>query len=79
MFRVIPLAKLGGKVSGDGRELRKSGLKSLDGQSQSKGGAKRNSPVAEQVKDLELSLQWLWSLLWCRFDLWPGNFYMPQA
>ena len=33
--------------------------------------------MAEQVKDLVLSLLWLRSLLWCRFDLWPGNFWMP--
>ena len=26
------------------------------------------------VKDLVLSLLWLGSLLWCRFDPWPGNF-----
>ena len=31
------------------------------------------------VKDLVLSLQWFGSLLWCRFDLWPKNFYMPWA
>ena len=30
--------------------------------------------MVEQVKDLVL-LQWLKSLLWCRFDLWPGNFH----
>ena len=29
------------------------------------------------VKDLMLSRQWLESLLWHRFDPWPGNFYMP--
>ena len=32
-----------------------------------------NSPVAQWVKDLGLSL------LWCRFSLWPGTFYMPQV
>ena len=31
------------------------------------------------VKDLVLSLLWLRSLLWCRFDPWPGNFCMPQV
>ena len=30
------------------------------------------------VKDPVLSLWWLGSLLWCRFDPWPGNFHMPQ-
>ena len=31
------------------------------------------------VKDLVLSLLWLGSLLWCRFDPWPGNFCMQRA
>ena len=31
----------------------------------------------QHVKDLVLSLQWLWSLLWHRFDPWPRNFHMP--
>lgn len=31
-------------------------------------------PLVERwVKDPELSLLWLGSLLWCRFDAWPGN------
>ena len=29
--------------------------------------------MAQQVKDLALSLQQLRSLLWCRFSPWPGN------
>ena len=29
---------------------------------------------AQQFKDPALSLQWLRSLLWHRFDTWPGNF-----
>ena len=29
--------------------------------------------VVQQVKDLVLSLQWLRSLLWCRFSPWPRN------
>ena len=36
----------------------------------------RSSPVAQQVKDPVLSLQRLRLLLWCGFDLWPGNFHM---
>ena len=32
-----------------------------------------SSSVEQQVKDLALSPQWLWLLLWYRFDLWPGN------
>ena len=32
------------------------------------------SPVAQAVKDPVLSLQRLRLLLWCEFDLWPGNF-----
>lgn len=34
------------------------------------------SLVAEWVKDLEVSLEKLRSLLWYGFDLWPGNFLM---
>ena len=26
-----------------------------------------------------MSLLWLRSLLWCRFDPWPGNFHMQQS
>ena len=33
-------------------------------------------PVAQRVKDLALSLQWLGLLLWRGFDPWPGNFHM---
>ena len=33
--------------------------------------------MVPQVKDLALSLQWLRSLLWSRFDPQPQNFYMP--
>ena len=32
-----------------------------------------------QVKNLAMSLQWLGSLLWCGFNPWPRNFYMPHA
>ena len=39
----------------------------------------RSSSVAQQVKDPALSLKQLRSLLWCRFDPWPGNLHMPQA
>ena len=35
--------------------------------------------MAQQVKGPALSLQQLRSLLWLRFDPWPGNFHMPQA
>ena len=34
--------------------------------------------VSQWVKDLALSLLWLWLLLWFGFDPWPGNFHMPQ-
>lgn len=37
-----------------------------------------SSLVAQQVKDPELSLQWLESLLHSSFHLWPGNFYTPR-
>ena len=35
--------------------------------------------MAQQVKDLVLSLQWRSSMLWCGLDLWPRNFHMLQA
>ena len=34
--------------------------------------------MAQQVKDLVLSLQQLRSLLVHRFDPWPENFHMPR-
>ena len=33
--------------------------------------------MALQAKDLELSLLWLWLLLWCRFSPWPWE--LPHA
>ena len=33
--------------------------------------------MTQWVKDLVLSLQQLESLLWRRFDPWPGNYNMP--
>lgn len=33
--------------------------------------------MAQLVKDLILSLQWLWLLLCYNLDPWPGKFYMP--
>ena len=33
--------------------------------------------MAQQVKDLVLSLQWLGSLLWILFDSWLRNFHTP--
>ena len=35
----------------------------------------KSSLVAQWVKDSALSLWWPGSLLWCRFDPWPGNFH----
>ena len=35
--------------------------------------------MAQWVKDLALSLQWLGSLLWHELDPEPGNFHMLQA
>lgn len=32
--------------------------------------------MPQQVKDPAWSLQWLRSLLWHKFDLWPGNFHV---
>ena len=34
--------------------------------------------MAYWIKDLALSLLWLWSLMGHRFNTWPGNFHMPQ-
>ena len=33
----------------------------------------RSSLVTQWVKDLALSLLWLWLLLWHVLDPWPGN------
>ena len=35
--------------------------------------------MAQWVKDLVLSLQWLGLLLWCGFDPWPRNFHMLEV
>ena len=39
--------------------------------------------MAQCCKDLALSLLWLGSLPWCRFDPWPRSFHMlwmrPEA
>ena len=35
--------------------------------------------VAQQIKDLVLSLLCLWIQLWHGFDPWPRNFHMPRA
>ena len=35
--------------------------------------------MAQWVKDLALSLQWLRLLLRHKLDYWPGNFHMPQG
>ena len=35
--------------------------------------------MAQQGKDLALSVQWLGSLLRCRFSPWLGNFHMLQV
>ena len=40
---------------------------------------KGSSMVVQWVKDSALSLLWLRSLLWHRFDPWPGNFRMLWA
>ena len=42
-----------------------------------KGKKSWSSLVAQQVKDLALSLLWFWLLLWHRFDPWLGNFCRP--
>ena len=39
----------------------------------------RNPLEAQWVKDPALSLLWLWSLLWHRFDPWPRYFCMLQV
>ena len=35
--------------------------------------------VAQGVKDLMFSLQWLWSLLWHWFNPYSRNSHMPQV
>ena len=35
--------------------------------------------MAQRVKDLELSLRWLWPPLWHELDCWPGDFYMSYV
>ena len=35
--------------------------------------------MAQQVKDLALSLLWFKSLLWRKFNPWPRNIHMPQV
>ena len=35
--------------------------------------------MAQRAKDLTLSLQWLWSLLWRGFSPWPRNFHMLRV
>ena len=39
----------------------------------------RSSLVVQLVKDLVLSLLWLWLLLQRGFDPWPGKFCMLQV
>lgn len=38
----------------------------------------RSSLVSQWIKDLALSLQWLRSLLWCRFNPWPWKFFQTE-
>ena len=35
--------------------------------------------MAQRVKDLALSLPWLWLQLWCGVSLWPGNVHLLQV
>ena len=35
--------------------------------------------VVQGVRDLALSLLWLWLQLWHRLNPWPGNFCMQEA
>ena len=37
-----------------------------------------SSLVVQRVKDLVVSLLWLWSLLWHKFNSWAGNFRKLQ-
>ena len=38
---------------------------------------KEDDPKVKYYSSLALSLLWLGSMLWRRFDPWPGNFLMP--
>ena len=35
--------------------------------------------MAQGVKDPALLLLWLRSMLWRKFNPWPGNFYIPWS
>ena len=35
--------------------------------------------MAQWVKDLVLSLLWLWLQLWCGLDPWPWNFLIAMG
>ena len=35
--------------------------------------------MVQWVKDLVLSLPWLWLLLWSGFDPWPGGFPCAES
>ena len=39
----------------------------------------QSSQVAQWIKDLVLSLLWLWLLLWHEFDPWSRKFHMTWA
>ena len=39
----------------------------------------RSSLMAQGVKDPALLLLWLRSMLWRKFNPWPGNFYIPWS
>ena len=41
--------------------------------------SQQSTLVVQQVKSLVLSLQWLRSLLWCKFGQWFGNFHISRA
>ena len=39
----------------------------------------RSRHVVQWVKDLAVSLLWLWLQLWCGFDPWPRNLHMLEV
>ena len=69
-----------GRGGGEGEGELCSKIKDLDwnfGSADNK--ISRSSLVAQQVKGLVLSLQWLGSLLWRWMDSWPANIHMVWA
>ena len=62
-----------------GVALKSKKIKNKKQNKQTKSRQNTEFPGGLAVKDPVLSLLWLWSLLWHRFNFWSRNFWMPQA